>query len=281
MGVRALGRCGADHPRSMAPKRRAATTPATAEQIKRYKAAQGVVDDAAEELICPITTELPVDPVMAEDGRVYERRAIEDWIARPGELKSPALNTPMGPRLLPATQVRNIIERMVRTGSISGPRAEAWSKKLAEEKEVKKMRARAGGGDAEAMHALANRYYYGFDGLGKDYEQAASWYQRGHDLDDASCTFGLGCCYNRGEGVQRNHGYAQYLCTIAACRGSEIACYSLALHLAWGAPWMCPNAREATRWFRAMENAPMRDAGRDDSALRDKAAEWLREHAVE
>ena len=32
----------------------------------------------------------------------------------------------MGPRLLPATQVRNIIERMVRTGAISGPKAEAW-----------------------------------------------------------------------------------------------------------------------------------------------------------
>ena len=115
----------------MAPKRRAATTPVTNEQIKRYKAAQGFVDDTAEELICPITTELPVDPVTAEDGRVYERRAIEDWIARPGELKSPTLNTPMGPRLYPATQVRNVIERMVRTGAISGPKAEAWSKKLA------------------------------------------------------------------------------------------------------------------------------------------------------
>ena len=54
----------------MAPKRRAVVTPVTNEQIKRYKAAQGVVDDAAEELTCPITTELPVDPVTAEDGRV-------------------------------------------------------------------------------------------------------------------------------------------------------------------------------------------------------------------
>ena len=39
------------------------------------------------------------------------------------ELKSPTLNTPMGPRLFPAKQVRNVIERMVRTGSISGPKA--------------------------------------------------------------------------------------------------------------------------------------------------------------
>ena len=31
----------------------------------------------ALEYLCPITRELPVDPVMAEDGRIYERSAIE------------------------------------------------------------------------------------------------------------------------------------------------------------------------------------------------------------
>ena len=117
--------------RRAAGKRRASSEPETEQQSKRYKE---IVDDAAEELICPITFELPVDPVMAEDGRVYERRAIEEWIARPGELKSPWTNKPTGPRLSPVTHVRNVIERMVRTGSISGPKAQAWSnEKLAPE----------------------------------------------------------------------------------------------------------------------------------------------------
>ena len=185
----------------MAPKRRAASEPATEEQCKRYKE---FVDDAVEELIRPITTELPVDPVMAEDGRVYERRAIEDWIARPGELKSPTANTPMGPRLFPAKQVRNVIERMVRTGAISGPKAEAWSKKLVEEEEVKAVRTAAEGGDAGAMRDLGRWYFLGDHGLAKDYKQAVSWFQRGDDLGHVTCTAGLGSCYSTGRGVEKN-----------------------------------------------------------------------------
>ena len=115
----------------MAPKRRCAESePETEKHSKRFKVMEQCVDDTAEELVCPITFELPVDPVTAEDGRVYERRAIEAWIARPGELKSPTANTPMGPRLFPAKQVRNVIERMVRTGAISGPKAEGGRRSL-------------------------------------------------------------------------------------------------------------------------------------------------------
>ena len=33
------------------------------------------------ELICPITYEMPAEPVYAEDGRLYERSAIEQWFA--------------------------------------------------------------------------------------------------------------------------------------------------------------------------------------------------------
>ena len=104
---------------------------------------QQSADETAEELICPITFELPVDPVTAEDGRVYERRAIEEWLARPGAPRSPSTNEPMGRRLLPARQVRNAIERVVRNGILSGPRAESWEKKIAGEKEVAVMRKRA------------------------------------------------------------------------------------------------------------------------------------------
>ena len=261
--------------RRAAGKRRAASEPETEQQSKRYKEA---VDDAAEELICPITFELPVDPVMAEDGRVYERHAIEDWIARPGELKSPTANTPMGPRLFPARQVRNIIERMVRTGSISGPKAEAWSKKLAGEEEVKAMRARAEGGDAEAMRMLGYCYCRGEMGLAEDSKQAADWWQRGHDLGHATCTADLGACYARGEGVEMNKTYAVHLFSIAAKGGSEAGCSNLARAFAAGLKGLPQNAREATRWFRAMESATARDAG---DGARDYAAKWLREHAVE
>ena len=33
-------------------------------------------------LLCPITQQLPADPVTADDGRLYERAAIEEWIEK-------------------------------------------------------------------------------------------------------------------------------------------------------------------------------------------------------
>ena len=47
-------------------KRAAADTAATS---KKFRSA---IDDSAAEFVCPITQELPVDPVTAEDGRVAE-----------------------------------------------------------------------------------------------------------------------------------------------------------------------------------------------------------------
>ena len=261
----------------MPPKRgrRAASEPATDEQSKRYKQS---VDNAAEELVCPITAELPVDPVTAEDGQVYERRAIEVWIKRPGELKSPTLNTPMGPRLFPAKQVRNIIEQMVRTGAISGPKADAWSAKLEEEEEVKAVRARAEAGDAESIEQMGSWYYIGKKGLAKDVEQATGWWQRGHDLGHAKCTSTLAIQYEFGHGAEQDKAYALHLHTAAACRGSAVACFNLAVSFADGDCGLRQNPREATRWYRAMESAKMKDADDDCHA---EAAEWLRDNAVD
>ena len=60
------------------PLKRAREEEAT-EQLKRTKSA---VDEAFAELVCPITQSLPIDPVTAEDGRIYERSAIQGTLAR-------------------------------------------------------------------------------------------------------------------------------------------------------------------------------------------------------
>ncbi|CAB9504388.1 expressed unknown protein [Seminavis robusta] len=73
----------------------------------------------ADDLICPISLELPWEPVMAEDGRVYERECIEDHIKNnPWDLRSPITRARMGTRLLPAIQHRNTIETLVESGAI-------------------------------------------------------------------------------------------------------------------------------------------------------------------
>ena len=115
-------------------------------------------------------------------------------------------------------------------------------------------------------------------GLAKDFKQAAGWWQRGHDLGHVTCTSNLGARYNSGEGVERDGAYAVHLLSIAAARGSEAGCYYLANCFYNGWAGLQPNAREATRWYRAIESATVRDAG---EKARDTAAKWLREHAVD
>ena len=52
--------------------------------------------DAPQMLLCPITKELLVDPVVAADGHTYERSAIEKWLTK--RESSPMTNEPVRTR---------------------------------------------------------------------------------------------------------------------------------------------------------------------------------------
>ena len=166
----------------MPPKRAAKETQAETEAVnKRYRQA---IDDVADEYVCPITAELPINPVTAEDGRCYERCAIEEWFSkqpRP-QVKSPVTNELMGKRLFPAVQVRNTLKRLVESGAISGSKADAWKKAMAEEAEVAAIRVKAEGGDARAMRQLGYAYRKGTRGLKQDRKQAYSWLEQAAGL---------------------------------------------------------------------------------------------------
>ena len=105
-------------------KRAEVDEPETERTAKFRKA----VDDGADEFLCPITQALPVDPVMAEDGRVYERSAISKWLAE--KKTSPHTNAAMGTKLIPALQVKNTIELIIKSGAINDDKCTAWTKKL-------------------------------------------------------------------------------------------------------------------------------------------------------
>ena len=57
--------------------------------IKRLRSA---IDAMADEWICPITNELPLHPVTAEDGRVYEHTAVQKHILTQGGVSQVALD---------------------------------------------------------------------------------------------------------------------------------------------------------------------------------------------
>jgi hypothetical protein len=48
--------------------------------------------------MCPISHEVLIDPVMADDGQIYERKFIEQWLMM--KARSPLTNKPMAKKAL-------------------------------------------------------------------------------------------------------------------------------------------------------------------------------------
>ena len=259
----------------MPPKRASSkeTQAETQAVNKRYRQA---IDEVAEEYVCPITAELPIDPVTAEDGRCYERCAIEEWFARQAQaqVKSPVTNEPMGKRLLPAVQVRNSLKRLVESGAISGSKADAWKKAMAEEAKVAAIREKAEGGDAQAMKWLGLAYGIGVHGLKPDLAQSFTWMQRAADLRNVYALTACGVAYLSGEGVARSISRGLPMIGLAASLGSEHACGMLGQANEVGCWGVDKNPQEATRWYRAMQKSACRDS---IGETREMAAAWLRE----
>lgn len=103
-----------------------------ARRKRRRSSSSSLASQMAEELLCPITHTLPLDPVTAEDGYLYERSAIGEWLLR-HKATSPMTNMSMGPRLLPATQVKRAIRALVTSDELapSDERAKEWTNLLA------------------------------------------------------------------------------------------------------------------------------------------------------
>eukprot|EP00964_Phaeocystis_antarctica_P139697 scaffold104500_cov57-Phaeocystis_antarctica.AAC.1 len=262
----------------MPPKRAASkeTQAETQAVNKRYRQA---IDEVAEEYVCPITAELPIDPVTAEDGRCYERCAIEEWFKRQPQpqVKSPVTNEPMGKRLLPAVQLRNTLKRLVESGAISGSKADAWKKAMAEEAQVAALREKAAGGDANAMRLLGVSYSAGKRGLKQDFTQAFMWIKRAADLKDLDALTLCGINYLHGEGVERSYIRGCTMLGVAAALGSELACGILGRANAHGRHGFDKNPQEATRWYREMQKC-QRFPGAGAEEIRKQATAWLREY---
>ena len=58
---------------------------------------------------------------MAEDGKIYERNAIVEWLGhKTAPITSPVTRARMGKRLLPAIQTKNTISTLIKSGAIEG-----------------------------------------------------------------------------------------------------------------------------------------------------------------
>jgi TPR repeat protein len=225
------------------------------------------------EFLCPITFSLPVDPVIAEDGKVYERSAIEEWLKQ--QLKSPVTNLAMGTKLLPALQVKNMIRTMVASGALTGDKVDAWKLKLKEEEEVAEMLREAEAGDGAAMYDLGFWYENGEKGLAKDEAKAFEWYEKSHEAGNVCGTCSLGLCDLHGDGVPKCLVRASTLMSQAAERGSKYACSRLGLVYADGLLGFPEDEKMARRYFSMVASATNDDCS---DGRKEQAATWLREH---
>ena len=239
-------------------------------QEKKMRAS---INDAAADLLCPISQELPVDPVIAEDGQIYERGAIVEWLSR--NATSPITRAPMGAKLLPAVPVRNTIGSLIKSGAIEGELAEAWTKKLELAKEVKEIRAKAEGGDGGAMYNIGIYYEYGMNGVAQDIAQARAWYERGAAVRDRSCLAKMGMRQVIGLDGPPNIGLGILNITEAAHLGSDYGAFLLGEWFFKGELGLPKDPARARFWLQQVANDECKSRIYPSGPA--EAAEYLRE----
>lgn len=206
---------------------------------------------ASDDLVCPITHELPFDPVTAEDGRLYERSAIEEHFEKhTGELKSPFTNEIMGQRLFPLPQIKNLIKTLIESRVITGDLADNWKKTGIEKEEMEDLLKDAEGGDTVAMNIVSRYYRRGKNGFKKNAKLACKWAEKAHSAGNVKGTAKLGRLLIFGEGVEKNVVQGMVLTTMAAERGSNVAAYHLGCAFGKGQFGLSFDIEQAILWLQ-------------------------------
>lgn len=235
------------------------------------------------EFLCPITLELPTDPVIAQDGQLYERAAIEYWFEgqSDGHSTSPMTNQVIGKQLVPGVQARSAIERLINNRVISGETARTWTEKRDElqaiDKDKRPTLAKAHMGDAASMRIIGFCYRDGSNGFKKNEEKAVEWFSKAAAHEDPMSIVSMGIFYINGSGgLPRDPTRGMVELTRAAMLGSEHGAISIANHLAntdtAEQVKLVKDENEATRWYKFSRLCKTKDT---IPAYRKKRDEWL------
>ena len=163
--------------------------------------------DMSKDLICPITQELMVDPVIAADGNSYERKEITRWLASYDT--SPKTNLPLETKaLFPNLALKQQIERLVASGELDDQLCAAYkerkgmlkiehARKLFDEGKVEEA---AEIGLPVAQGKMADRCYWGSDGVPRDLYKCVEWAKKAAAGGDRRGQYRLATAYHYGEG---------------------------------------------------------------------------------
>ena len=245
------------------------------ERMERFHAQmQEAIFEATRSLICPITLRFPVDPVIATDGNLYDKKSIQKWFASKGSCVSPMTNVPISSTLYPSIGVKDVIRSLVQNGLLQGEAVWSVQARLLQEQEFRKIEHCAKHGDEEAMYKLSYRYRDGH-GVRVDKKESFSWAMKAANagLGVAMCDAGRSLC--QGDGTVRDTARGLALIREAAEAGVEHACYLLAAAMRngwWGYDANATSQESVTflEKMGACTNKNSTDAARQD---RD---DWLR-----
>jgi len=221
------------------------------------------------EYVCPITQELFVDPVTAEDGRVYERTAIVRAFNESHETtvmtaRSPMTNAPMGKQLYPAHQVKGALEALIDAGVLKGERVETWKEVMLQRdkdrKKVNDLKRRCDEGDATAAMQLGFAYDKGLYGLTKNPTTAFSMHKKATYGGCASAATRAGILLIKGRGVPADEEIAMRYLFCGAILGSEHACEHMGHSYAEGINGCEKDEAEALIWYKKMRTCECKDS---------------------
>ena len=235
--------------------------------VARESIAQAFAD-ITDSYICPISLSLPIEPVKAMDGKVYEKEAILKHFGSStgARVKSPMTNEDMDKTLKPAPEYVALFERMIPEGHWNCERAkewlEKWNKIKDDEKKVKELKIRAEAGNAQSMFDLGNAYDKGKYRVAKDPVMAYEWYQKAADLSYPTACVNIGLAHiNGSNGVPMNSTLAASYLLAGAMMGSEAGCFEVGELYYHGRSGYPEDEEKAKMWFTKMEHFRYKDAG--------------------
>lgn len=209
-----------------------------------------------ENLVCPITQELPYDPVIAADGFMYERFAILKWFAN--HTRSPTTNLELDTtRVTRVPSIKALVRSLVASGHVKDRcMITLWLKNERQRNHVETVRRRADNGDVKAIMTLAGAYR---DGLGVELnlEEAFRWFERACKLGDPLGTCATGQALCEGHGVYKNYVRGMLLIGNAAGLGVGHAFFLLGHCHRFGMWGISRNYEEARRYYNMATQAPV------------------------
>ena len=220
---------------------------ATAEE--RLKNAMSSV---SKHLICPITQELMVDPVLAEDGNTYEHSAIKRWI-------STKSTSPLNPncrlnasRLMTNRMAKKQIEELVESRELNDQLCADYANRKAQMLyDEGKVEEAAELGLPVAQGEMADRCFLGRDGVTKDLDKSVEWAKKAAEGGDKTGQFRIGVAYHFAQGgLEKDCALAKKWYEKAAKQGCAVSMNNIGYLYKNGGHGVTKNPVTAVSWYR-------------------------------